>query len=138
MNRDQRVDNTSAPETLDDITQEKPNGVCKKCLCDFEPRWLPSLKRFSSVCPRCALGNMSAFLFGPYDVAEQLPEDGSRVLACWPGVYKWRVCTFWIDGGGSNHFGLPDEPDGKGSQPAMFWHELPEMPEHPGYGGDEG
>lgn len=59
---------------------------------------------------------------------ETAPKDGQRVLCRYAGVYEVRVVTFWRDGGGSAHFGLPNEPDGKGSQPATHWQPLPEPP----------
>lgn len=55
-----------------------------------------------------------------------LPIDGKRVLARYKGVYDCRVVIFWRDGGGTPHFGLPGEPDGKGSQPATHWAYIPE------------
>ena len=54
---------------------------------------------------------------------ERQPRVGQVVLASYPGVYTHRRVTYWVDGGGNGHFGLPNEPDGKGSQPAKFWRE---------------
>ena len=59
------------------------------------------------------------------DAQDQFPHDGQRVHACYPGVYNLREVTFWRDGGGNHHFGLINEPDGKGSQPAKYWRPLP-------------
>lgn len=61
-------------------------------------------------------------------VKQSLPLDTQRVIACYVGVYHHRIVTFWKDAGGNPHFGFPNEPDGKGSQPATHWHPLPELP----------
>ena len=50
-----------------------------------------------------------------------MPSNNERVLAKYEGVYDARIVTFWRDGGGRPHFGLPSEADGKGSQPATYW-----------------
>ena len=50
-----------------------------------------------------------------------MPSNNERVLAKYEGVYDARIVTFWRDGGGRPHFGLPSEADGKGSQPATHW-----------------
>lgn len=55
------------------------------------------------------------------DVTVRTPEHREVVLAKYEGVYSGRIVTFWRDGGGNGHFGLPTEPDGKGSQPATHW-----------------
>ena len=57
-------------------------------------------------------------------VDERLPENGQMVLACYVGVYNWRLVVYY-----NNHFGAPGEPDSKGSQPATHWMELPEPPQ---------
>jgi len=61
-------------------------------------------------------------------VESELPRNGHRVIAIYRGVYAHRIVTFWRDGGGTPHFGMPNEPDGKGSQPATHWMPLPKMP----------
>ena len=53
-----------------------------------------------------------------------MPSNNERVLAKYEGVYDSRIVTFWRDGGGFPHFGLPTEADGKGSQPATHWAKL--------------
>lgn len=58
------------------------------------------------------------------DAADQFPQDGERVVTCYLGVYENRECTFWRDAGGNPHFGLPNEADGKGSQPARLWKPI--------------
>lgn len=63
-----------------------------------------------------------------HNVKHKLPDKGQRVIAIYKGVYRHRIVTFWIDAGNAWHFGTPEELDGKGSQPATHWHELPEMP----------
>ena len=60
-----------------------------------------------------------------YRVSDKLPKDGQRVIAKYAGVYNARIVTFWKDGGGNNHFGLLNEIDGKGSQPATHWMNIP-------------
>lgn len=60
--------------------------------------------------------------------APELPKIGERVLAIYKGVYGPRLVTFWRDGGNQPHFGHPDEPDGKGSQPATHWLRIPWWP----------
>ena len=62
---------------------------------------------------------------GVKDAKDQFPTPGQRVLATYSGVYADREVTFWFDAGGNPHFGLPDEADGKGSQPATTWRALP-------------
>jgi hypothetical protein len=54
-------------------------------------------------------------------VIDNLPSSGQPVEARYVGVYDYREVAFWFDGGGNPHFGLPNEPDGKGSQPATHW-----------------
>lgn len=61
-------------------------------------------------------------------VKERLPQDGQTVMAHYKGVYDYRLVYFWLDGGNQPHFGGVDEPDGRGSQPATHWMELPELP----------
>ena len=56
---------------------------------------------------------------------KQLPRSGQRVLCKYDSVYDCRVVTFWRDVDGFTHFGLSNEPDGKGSQPATHWAWLP-------------
>jgi len=52
---------------------------------------------------------------------EGILQDGDLVLTRYEGVYGWRLVTYWIDAGGISHFGMPDEIDGKGSQPATHY-----------------
>lgn len=59
---------------------------------------------------KCATGN-------------DLPQPGQVVEARYEGVYDRRIVTYWFDGR-NRHFGLPNEPDGKGSQPATHWRPL--------------
>jgi hypothetical protein len=59
------------------------------------------------------------------DVNASLPTEGARVIAKYAGVYDARIVTFWWDEGGNPHFGLPNEDDGKGSQPATHWMPQP-------------
>jgi hypothetical protein len=54
-------------------------------------------------------------------IDERLPKPGEKVVCRYEGVYENRHCTFWIDPGEGPHFGLPEEEDGKGSQPATHW-----------------
>ena len=54
------------------------------------------------------------------EVSSNPPKPDSVVVARWPGVYQ-RTVTVWRDAGGNLHFGTPDEPDGKGSQPATHY-----------------
>ncbi len=61
----------------------------------------------------------------------KLPKAGARVLAMFEGVYSRREVTVWYDAGNNVHFGLPSEPDGKGSQPATHWMPLPATPPPP-------
>ena len=61
-------------------------------------------------------------------VSDKLPMDTQRVIAIYRGVYHHRIVTFWRDVDGAAHFGFPNEPDGKGIQPATHWHPLPELP----------
>lgn len=58
-------------------------------------------------------------------VKDQLPEHGQLVLCKYEGVYDSRRVTFWRDAV-NNHFGLPSEVDGKGSQPATHWKAVPD------------
>lgn len=58
-------------------------------------------------------------------VSKSHPADGQRVICKYAGVYNARIVTFWRDAGGNPHFGLPNESDGKGSQPATHWTPLP-------------
>lgn len=58
----------------------------------------------------------------------KLPNAEARVWAMYEGVYSRREVTVWYDGGNNVHFGLPNEPDGKGSQPATHWMPLPATP----------
>jgi hypothetical protein len=58
-------------------------------------------------------------------VSKSHPADGQRVICKYAGVYDARIVTFWRDAGGNPHFGIPSEPDGKGSQPATHWTPLP-------------
>lgn len=58
-------------------------------------------------------------------VNTSLPAHSQRVICKYDGVYDARIVTFWRDDGGNTHFGLPGEPDGKGSQPATHWTPLP-------------
>lgn len=67
-------------------------------------------------------------LDGWIDVKDSLPEHGQEVVASYVGVYRCRIVTFWKDSGGSAHFGVPFEPDNKGSQPATHWMPLPKPP----------
>lgn len=53
------------------------------------------------------------------------PKDGQRVIVKYTGVYDARIVTFWMDAGGAHHYGHPNEPDGKGSQPATHWMPIP-------------
>jgi len=62
-------------------------------------------------------------------VRERLPRDGQKVLCRYDGVYECRLCWFWIDSGGTHHFGYVSEDDGRGSQPATHWMPLPTPPE---------
>lgn len=63
-------------------------------------------------------------------VQDALPRESQRVVAIYAGVYGPRVVTFWRDTGGAAHFGLPNEPDGKGSQPTSHWLPLPKLPKN--------
>jgi len=58
-------------------------------------------------------------------VSQSHPADMQRVICKYTGVYGARLVTFWRDNGGNPHFGLPNESDGKGSQPATHWTPLP-------------
>lgn len=60
--------------------------------------------------------------FIPVEV--QTPANMQRVLARYEGVYDYRLVTFWQDQA-NDHYGLPNEADGKGSQPATHWCPLP-------------
>lgn len=51
-------------------------------------------------------------------------KSGAIVLAKYEGVYTARQVTFWRDGAGNPHFGLPTELDGRGSQPATHWRPI--------------
>jgi hypothetical protein len=51
------------------------------------------------------------------------PDEGDVVACKYEGVYDFRIVTFWRDTA-NRHFGLPDERDGKGSQPATHWREI--------------
>ena len=55
-------------------------------------------------------------------VETSLPRDGQKVFARYEGVYDMRPVTFWRDTS-NGHFGLPTEPDGRGSQPATHWRD---------------
>ena len=61
-------------------------------------------------------------------VADRHPLESQKVIAIYEDVYHHRIVTFWRDGGGTPHYGHPNERDGKGSQPATHWHPLPELP----------
>lgn len=60
---------------------------------------------------------------------ETLPKTGQTVIAHYEGVYDYRLVVFWLDYELTPHFGRPNEPDGKGSQPATHWAPAPELPE---------
>lgn len=53
-------------------------------------------------------------------VWEAMPKPHSKVICKYHGVYDRREVTYWEDGV-NTHFGLINEPDGKGSQPATHW-----------------
>lgn len=57
-------------------------------------------------------------------VETRLPEHDERVACKYEGVYSYREVTFWNDSGNHPHFGMINEPDGKGSQPATHWKYL--------------
>ena len=59
---------------------------------------------------------------------KRLPDNMQRVIAHYQGVYDYRVVTFWQDQV-NDHFGLPNERDGRGSQPATHWCALPKLPD---------
>lgn len=61
---------------------------------------------------------------GWISIDDDHPEHGEKVIASYPGVYDYRLVTYWYDG--NHHFGTPNEPDGKGSQPALYWRRIPE------------
>lgn len=65
---------------------------------------------------------------GWISVKDRLPENGQRVLARYDGVYDYRIVEFWYNRPEDHHFGSPNEPDRKGSQPATHWHPLPPIP----------
>ena len=63
-------------------------------------------------------------------VKDKLPDDDTRVIAKYDGVYSGRGevfnrgVLFWLDECGNPHFGGFAEIDGKGSQPATHWKPL--------------
>ena len=65
-------------------------------------------------------------------VKDRLPDDDTRVIAKYDGVYSGRGevfnrgVLFWLDEGGNPHFGGFAEIDGRGSQPATHWKPLEE------------
>ena len=56
-------------------------------------------------------------------VSERLPDENQQVLAKYEG-YAIRLVVYWIDEDGKGYFGLNDEWDGKGSQPATHWRPI--------------
>jgi len=59
-------------------------------------------------------------------VKDRLPDDDTRVIAKYDGVYSGRGVLFWLDECGNPHFGGFAEIDGRGSQPATHWKPLEE------------
>jgi len=60
-------------------------------------------------------------------ITRRLPKNMQRVIAHYQGVYDYRIVTFWQDNV-NDQFGLHNEPDGRGSQPATHWLPLPALP----------
>jgi hypothetical protein len=59
-----------------------------------------------------------------FSAKKRLPMSGDTVIARYEGVYDSRIVVFWMDRDEFPHFGLPDEADGRGSQPATHWRLL--------------